>query len=989
MTTRTVLTRRVLCFALFVLAACTANGKDEASVKSWKVTGRVVDDKGKAVPGAQVFTNDLSYLPSARHSSTKTDDEGKFVLEIAHRASGRSVRAASEEGRLQAATQLPYELKDDTKLPALELTLHPAREIVGSVVDEAGKPVAGAKLLVTSNYEEFSASKTDDHGRAVLRVPADLALGYVIAMKSSVGLDYWQFRRPDEPKSDPYKLVPDHSGELKFVLNGVRTITVRAVDDKDQPLAKATTYPWLIRKPNKGSQNDELNAGGLADFVRTTDDNGVAVFDFIPADNERQINFWVRIDGYCSPDRHLFDPKSSNSEVVAKLFPLVPIGGRVTFADGRPAPDIEVFAVGDGYSFDDFRTTVRTDSDGKFEFQGNPDQYYQFVAGNKEWASPGVNRIIRQGEPVDDIVLVLQPTTRVYGQITMGTNNSPMAKQYVSMYQKEAKSYYDLPESERLPNPKDSHSAVSTRVVRSGQSDDEGRFEFFVGPGQYYVISANNIKPPEFEITDQKSYEVNLHAERAESGPIKGRVVMRDKPDEGVANVKVWGMATESLAGRNLQAVTDSDGRFESTRALSPCVVYAGTADHKVAGVVRIGPEDPEVTIPVGPTAAAHGKLIDEETGLPAADRQIDFGIQIQFPGGSFTSFSGRSTTTDAQGDFVAMGLVPGEEYTFSAVMEKDGEGRPRSWRQVGKLTPTGSDVAELGELRLPKPYRPETIEQRVAKAFADPKAVERRVKSRLNDTRHSYQRVLLVIGDPTSPLVQRIYELEYDKALDGAAYNYLFVPVNTADAAQNEPVEKYLAEINVELPAAHDGKLAVLDEEGVAIGQAPLSKFLDGQTIDPVKLAGFLDALAPEMPDAEALMADAFARAKRENKRVFVQVSGPRCGWCYVLSRYLDAHQELIDKEFVYVKLDHRLQNGEAVIKRVRPKQEGGIPWMVFLDESGEPLITSDGPEGNIGYPGEPESRVQFEKMLRAGTKHLTDDDINGLIKALEKNKY
>ncbi len=130
-------------------------------------------------------------------------------------------------------------------------------------------------------------------------------------------------------------------------------------------------------------------------------------------------------------------------------------------------------------------------------------------------------------------------------------------------------------------------------------------------------------------------------------------------------------------------------------------------------------------------------------------------------------------------------------------------------------------------------------------------------------------------------------------------------------------------------------------------------------------------------------------ALAKRENKRVFVQVSGARCGWCFVLSRYLNAHHGLIDKEFVYVKLDDRLKNGEAVIKRVRPKQEGGIPWMVFLDEAGEPLITSDGPDGNIGYPAEPEGRTLFEKMLRTGARHLTDDDINGLIKALEKNKY
>jgi uncharacterized protein YyaL (SSP411 family) len=129
-------------------------------------------------------------------------------------------------------------------------------------------------------------------------------------------------------------------------------------------------------------------------------------------------------------------------------------------------------------------------------------------------------------------------------------------------------------------------------------------------------------------------------------------------------------------------------------------------------------------------------------------------------------------------------------------------------------------------------------------------------------------------------------------------------------------------------------------------------------------------------------------AKAKQENKRVLVQVSGPRCGWCTVLSRYLNDHHDLIEKEFTYVKLDDRLANGLEVIKRVRPVQTGGIPWMVILDADGKPLITSDAPQGgNIGYPGEPEGQAYFEKMLRTGSKQLTDAEIKTLISALAKD--
>ena len=33
-------------------------------------------------------------------------------------------------------------------------------------------------------------------------------------MKGGVGLDYFLFRRKDQPKSDLYRLVPDHSEPL-------------------------------------------------------------------------------------------------------------------------------------------------------------------------------------------------------------------------------------------------------------------------------------------------------------------------------------------------------------------------------------------------------------------------------------------------------------------------------------------------------------------------------------------------------------------------------------------------------------------------------------------------------------------------------------------------------------------------------------------------------------------------------------------------------
>ena len=167
-------------------------------------------------------------------------------------------------------------------------------------------------------------------------MPAKLPLQYAVALKPGVGLDYWEFRTPDEPKSTPYKLAPDHSTPLNFILNGTRTVTVRVVDEQDKPLRGVTVYPWLVKKPNKGADGDELNLSGLSNFNRQTNDQGIATFDFIPSDNIGHLIFWTTLEGYYSP-RNEFDPASNKSEVLAKLTPLVKVTGRVTLPDGKPA----------------------------------------------------------------------------------------------------------------------------------------------------------------------------------------------------------------------------------------------------------------------------------------------------------------------------------------------------------------------------------------------------------------------------------------------------------------------------------------------------------------------------------------------------------------------------------------------------------------------------------------------------------------------------
>ena len=202
--------------------------------------------------------------------------------------------------------------------------------------------------------------------------------------------------------------------------------------------------------------------------------------------------------------------------------------------DGRRAADIEVKAVGEGYAFDGFRESTQTDAAGKFTFNAYPNLYYQFYAGNREWTTDPVYKIVLN-EPADNIKLTLIPAIRVHGQVTNGPNKSPVKSAHLELYRKDDGTYYKLPEDQRLPNPKRRQQSRHAEIVCSTQTDDAGKFEFFLSPGNYYMFGPRNQESIKFELTNQPEHEVNIHSELPEKQPLKGLVVLKDDPSQRVA----------------------------------------------------------------------------------------------------------------------------------------------------------------------------------------------------------------------------------------------------------------------------------------------------------------------------------------------------------------------------------------------------------------------------------------------------------------------
>jgi hypothetical protein len=273
---------------------------------------------------------------------------------------------------------------------------------------------------------------------------------------------------------------------------------------------------------------------------------------------------------------------------------------------------------------------------------------------------------------------------------------------------------------------------------------------------------------------------------------------------------------------------------------------------------------------------------------------------------------------------------------------------------------------------------------ERIAKAFDQPGTLHARVTRALEDARPQCQRLLIVRAEPRSKTCRQLFACLEDDQSSPALADYALLPVRT-EAASASDIRACLQ--SPPRPEATDRKplLWVADSDGKLLATAgPDAVSKDGR-IDRRRLVDFLKAYAPKLPDAEELLAASLARAVRDDKRVLLEESGAYCGWCVRLARFIEAHGDLLGRDYVPVTIDRRFGHGRQVMDRVRTRKDGSIPWLAILDAKGKVLVTSDGPKGNIGYPNKPETIEHFLKMLGTTARRLTPEQLAALRRDLE----
>jgi hypothetical protein len=116
-----------------------------------------------------------------------------------------------------------------------------------------------------------------------------------------------------------------------------------------------------------------------------------------------------------------------------------------------------------------------------------------------------------------------------------------------------------------------------------------------------------------------------------------------------------------------------------------------------------------------------------------------------------------------------------------------------------------------------------------------------------------------------------------------------------------------------------------------------------------------------------------------------WVIIGGPRCGPCFRLAHWTDRHHEVLEKDYVIVKLGLE-PHADSILTEIGGAYDRGIPWFAITEPDGKILVTCEGPLGNIGMPGGVEGLRHFRKMLERTTRRISAEEIDKLIQSLHK---
>jgi protocatechuate 3,4-dioxygenase beta subunit len=367
--------------------------------------------------------------PGSQDEYGELDDEGHVELRAV--LPGHYEVSVTCLGYL-ADEHYPALVVADHDLDGLEWEVHDALTIAGLVVDEAGDPIAGARVQARPVVEPDAArSRTTRSGADATGGDGGFELAGLLPGRYELSAAIWNGPSgPSEPLTvalEPGSNIDD----VRLVMPAVGSIRGRVVDPSGQPVLGAMVAASLVSQ-----------AGGGSAFC---DDVGGFVIDGLPAGQARVVAHTTNAGSVVlhKPGTHDDDVQGELVEVVAHevaelTLTVEPLDGRIrgVVVDESGAPiadafiDVERMSDSAGASRAVARHSVRwswtrkpvlTDADGRFALDGLPDGRF-ILRGNRKGGGEGLLEDVALGSQVE---LVITTTGELAGTVQLADASAP------------------------------------------------------------------------------------------------------------------------------------------------------------------------------------------------------------------------------------------------------------------------------------------------------------------------------------------------------------------------------------------------------------------------------------------------------------------------------------------------------------------------------------------------------------------------------------
>jgi hypothetical protein len=857
--------------------------------------------------------------------AVEANDDGRFAISDAFNQQ-TTVVVQDKDRALQAELLIPTLHARTMALQPLSVQLQPAVRATVRVVAD-GKPVAGALVKVENLPAE--ASVADASGEATLLLGQHAEGVGVLAWHPKLGVAAGRCS------------TKDLANAVELTLEAPKRRPVKLIDQAGRPAVGVGLFPSF-----------QIGAGAwfagksFPLLKATTSAAGEAEWASAPAATEYCDLALSRSDWLLEQ----VDQAEGDEPVIGHVRKKREIRGKLVVPEGCNPTGLLIAGCSFGPKDRFDIASTRVAADGSFRLQVAPEHCYVLAVCDSQWASEPIMGVFARDnsaeiEPLPE--LKVYPASPVEVEVLIGPDKLPLANHYVLVSRPIEMEWKDANGKRRSGSHAISHWL---------KTDADGRVRTGVGRGAYDVSTSHEKWRQTHSLVGDAAgpLAVTLHKPYVDKRAIAGRLV----PEPGWKG-KFEDTRLRAVAGSGPAAEIKVDAAGEFVHSTdSPRVVYfAQSGDGQFGGRVAASETDKAVTLALQPTGTYSGQLVGSD-GQPVPNTLLT--LSIQEAAGVFP----LEARTDEQGQFRFETILTG--VPLRLVAEVDGRRRPVT-----------EHFFEPGEQRAGVRVRLHLPSDPVATTKPP---LRERIDVAVRDARLASMRVLLIASQDTERLRTFVDEVILDGEVMPAIYEYQ--PLSTT-------VEELGGEDNQlwksALPSPGEGQvaLAVLDETGKPIGTARLSA--DSPHASE-QVRAFLERGRPKVLTARELWDAALQQAKESNRRVLLQFGGPRCGPCFLFSRWIDRHHAQLDRDYVWLKLHPSRHVGAAEIEAKLRSAAGGIPWTAILNADEKLLATSDGPLGNFGYPGQFESVRQFRRMLEETAQRLTKEEIAELAATLQK---